>query len=71
MTCLKLTAVKNWNLTKINIGGAYLCTSLNGFKVFMMFDRSMTDFCEDWLPNMKEYLSEGGKLIVKVDKAMY
>jgi hypothetical protein len=29
MTCLKLAADKNWGLTKINIGGAYLCTSIN------------------------------------------
>jgi hypothetical protein len=71
MTCLKHTAVKNWELTKIDIGGAYLCASMNNGKVFMMLDKSMTVFCEGWLPNMKKYLREDEKLIVKVDKAMY
>jgi hypothetical protein len=71
MTCLKLAVVKKWEITKIDIGGAYLCASMNDDKVFMMLDKSMTVFCERWLPNMKENLREDGKLIVKVDKAMY
>jgi hypothetical protein len=36
-----------------------------------MLDRTMTKLCKEWLPNMKEYVCEEGKLIVKLDKAMH
>jgi hypothetical protein len=72
MTCLKLAATKSWDLTKVDIRGTYLCASINkSDEVYMMLDRSMTTMCNDWMPDMKEYIREDGKLIVKLDKALY
>jgi hypothetical protein len=72
MTCLKLAAMKGWGLTKIDIAGAYLCADIGERdKVFMLLDKSLSSMCEEWVPEVKQYLREDGKLVVKLDKALY
>jgi hypothetical protein len=72
MICLKLAAVKNWYLTKIDIGGAYLCANIDEEdEVFIVLDRVMTNLCQEWLPDVTEYIRDDGKLVVKLDKEMY
>jgi hypothetical protein len=72
MTCLKLAAVKGWSLTKIDITSAYLCADIGrDDEVFMILDRTMSNLCKGWLLEVKEYFREDGKLVVKLDKALY
>jgi hypothetical protein len=72
MTCLKLAAMKGWGLTKIDIADAYLFADIDEHdEVFMLLDKSLSSMCEEWVPEVKEYLREDGKLVVKLDKALY
>jgi len=72
MTCLKLAVVKGWGLTKIDIAGAYLCADIGeNDEVFMLLDKTLSSLCEEWMPEVKEYFREDGKLVVKLDKALY
>jgi len=72
MTCLKLAAVKNWDLLELDVGGAFLCAPIDeGAEVFMFLDKGMTEMCVDCMPQYKEFVREDGKLFVRVDKAMY
>jgi hypothetical protein len=72
MTCLKLAAVKNWELLKLDVGGAFLCAPINEEEeVFMVHDEAMSDMCVEYMPEFKDYVRGDGKLVVKVNKAMY
>lgn len=72
MTCLKLAAVKNWDLLKVDIGGVFLCADVDDSEeVFMFLDNMMSEMCIQWMPELKDYLRPDGKLTVRVDKAVY
>jgi hypothetical protein len=72
MTCLKLAARHNWDLLKLDVGGAFLCADMDeSEEVFMVLDRQLSQMCGDWVPGAGEYLRDDGKLVVKVNKAMY
>jgi len=43
MTCLKLAAAQGWDLLKVDIGGAFLCASIDeSEEVFMLIDEALT-----------------------------
>jgi hypothetical protein len=72
MTCLKLAAVQGWDLLKVDVGGAFLCASIDDSEeVFMQLDESLSTMAKDWIPEVAEFIRDDGKLIVRVDKAMY
>jgi hypothetical protein len=72
ITCLKLAAVKGWDLLKVDVGGAFLCAPINeDEEVFMTLDDAITYMAIDWMPELQEYVRTDGKLTVRVDKAMY
>jgi hypothetical protein len=72
MTCLELAATKDWGLTKIDIASAYLCAGIGeNDEVFMVLDRTLSNLCEESMPEVKEYLGEDGKLVVRLDEALY
>lgn len=48
MTCLKLAAVKNWNMLKLDVGGAFLCANMDeDEEVFMVLDKQLSGMCVD------------------------
>jgi hypothetical protein len=72
MTCLKLAARHNWDLLKLDVGGAFLCATMDeSEEVFMVLDKQLSQMCGNWIPGASEYLRYDGKLVVKVNKAMY
>jgi hypothetical protein len=72
ITCLKLAAVKGWDLLKLDVGGAFLCAPIGeDEEVFMSLDRELASKAVECMPEVKPFLGEDGKLIVRVDKAMY
>jgi hypothetical protein len=72
MTCLKLVAVKGWDLLKLDVGGAFLCAPIGEDKeVFISLDRELASKAVECMPELKPFLGDDGKLIVRVDKAMY
>jgi hypothetical protein len=72
MTLLKLAAVMGWNLLKVDVGGAFLCASIDETEeVYMIIDETLTEMAGELMPEVTEYIREDGKLVVRVDKAMY
>jgi len=65
MTCLKLAAVQGWDLLKADVGGAFLCASIDeSEEVYMILEEAL-------MPELAKYIRNDGKLAVKVEKAMY
>jgi len=71
MTCLKLAAVKGWDLLKLDVGGAFLCAPIGEEEVYMILDKDLANKVVTSMPEYSEYLGDDGKLVVRVDKAMY
>jgi predicted heme/steroid binding protein len=69
MTCMKLAAVKG---LKLDVGGAFLCAPIgDGEEVYMSLDRELADKAVESMPELKAYQGEDGKIVVRVDRAMY
>jgi hypothetical protein len=72
MTCLKLAAVQGWDLLKVDVGGVFLCALIDDSEeVFMQLDKSLSTMAKDWIPEVGKFIRDDGKLIIRVDKAMY
>jgi len=72
MTCLKLAAVKNWDLLKLDIGGAFLCAPIDKEQeVYMSLGPELAEKAVECMPYLAEFIDQQGRLIAKVDKAMY
>jgi len=72
MTCLKLAAVKQWDLLKLDIAGAFLCAPIdNEQEVFMSLGPELAEKAVECMPYLNEYVDQQGRIIVRVDKAMY
>jgi hypothetical protein len=72
MTCLKIAAVKGWDLLKLDVGGAFLCAPIgDSEEVYMVLDRDLAEKAADIMPELKEFVGTDGRLVVRVDKAMY
>ena len=51
MTCLKLAAVNNWDMLKLNVGRAFLCANMDDSEeVYMVLDRQLSEMCGEWVP---------------------
>jgi hypothetical protein len=72
MTCLKLAAVHNWDMLKLDIGGAFLWADMtDSEEVYMLLDQQLSEMCSEWVPGVREFVRGNGKLAVKVSKAMF
>jgi hypothetical protein len=71
MTCLKLAALKDWDMLKLDVSCAFLCAPINDEEVFMFLDEGMSGMCVQFMPKYEEYLRTDGRLVVKVNKAIY
>ncbi len=72
MTCLKLAAAMEWDLLKVDVGGAFLCATIDeNEEVFMLLDESLAGMAAEWIPGIANFVQEDEKLAVRVEKAMY
>jgi hypothetical protein len=72
MACLKLAAVKGWDLLKLNVGGAFLCAPIDeNEEVYMWLGPELVEKAVECMPYLAEFVDETGRVVVKVDKAMY
>jgi histone deacetylase 1/2 len=57
---------------KADVGGAYLNALLGrNDEIYMEIRKEITDILVEALPELKEYVTEDGKLIVRIVKALY
>ncbi len=62
MTLLKLAAVKGWDLLKVDVGGAFLCASIDETEeVYMIIDETLTEMAGELMPEVTEYIREDRK----------
>jgi hypothetical protein len=53
MTCLKLAAAMEWDLLKVDVGGAFLCAPIDkNEEVFMLLDESLASMAAEWIPDV-------------------
>ncbi len=72
MTCLKIAAVKGWDLLKIDFGGAFLCASMDDTEEFFMsLDKELSAMAAECMLRLKEFIDSTGRITVQVNKAMY
>jgi hypothetical protein len=72
MTCLKVAAARNWGLLKLDIGGAFLCAPIDEEQeVYMSLGAELAEKAVECMPYLAEFIDQQGRLIVKVDKAIY
>jgi hypothetical protein len=65
MTCLKLAAAMEWDLLKVDVGGAFLCAPIDkNEEVFMLLDESLASMAAEWIPDIANFVREDGKLAV-------
>jgi Reverse transcriptase (RNA-dependent DNA polymerase). len=57
---------------KVDIGGAYLNAFLDEKdEIFMEISKEIAEILLDAMPELEEYETEDGKMIVKIEKALY
>jgi hypothetical protein len=72
MACLKLAADRGWDLLKVDVGGTFLCASIDdNEEVFRQLDKNLASMAKEWMPDLKGFIREEGRLIVGNDKAIY
>ena len=71
MMCLVIAAHENRKVAAMDIGGAYLNADRQGADVIMELERDLTTILCEAMPNMKEFVGKDGKILMKLDKALY
>jgi len=71
MMCLVIAARENRKAAAIDIGGAYLNAERTGEEVFMELEPGLAKILAKVAPEVRPYLDEKGRLLVKLDKALY
>ena len=73
MTIATIAAKEGRHVIVIDIGGAFLNTSLadTGMIVHMRLDKTMTAVILRIMPHYAEYLEADGTMVVQLDKALY
>ena len=71
MMVLVLAAQQRRRVTCVDIGGAYLNAPMEGESVIMELDPMLTKFALEIKPDLKPFVDQRGKLLVKLDKALY
>ena len=68
---LAIAAAKRHKAAVIDIGGAYLNAEMTGEEVLMELDQVLTRFVMKACPECIPYVDHKGKMVVKLDKALY
>jgi len=66
-----LAARENHCVATFDIASAYLNADMTGPSVYMRFDREMSTILVQLEPELTEFVTDNGCLIVKLDKALY
>eukprot|EP00557_Chaetoceros_sp_GSL56_P005694 CAMPEP_0176500028 /NCGR_PEP_ID=MMETSP0200_2-20121128/13286_1 /TAXON_ID=947934 /ORGANISM="Chaetoceros sp., Strain GSL56" /LENGTH=1532 /DNA_ID=CAMNT_0017898575 /DNA_START=170 /DNA_END=4768 /DNA_ORIENTATION=+ len=70
--CLVIGCLKRMKFAKADIGGAYLNAYLDDAdEVFMEISREIAEILFEAMQELQVYKTEDGKLIVKIEKALY
>jgi histone deacetylase 1/2 len=72
IACLIVGCLRGMRFAKLDIGGAYLNALLDvGDEIFMEISKEIADILVEALPELEEYRTDDGKLIVRILKALY
>ena len=66
-----LAALEKRHVVTVDIAGAYLNADMTGDEVLMKLDSTMTAILIKIRPEYKQYLTEQGTMVVRLDKALY
>lgn len=69
--CLVIAAVGRRKAATMDIGGAYLNAVMTGEEVIMELDKMLTSILAKVAPEVKPYVDEKGRLLCKLDRAVY
>jgi hypothetical protein len=71
MMCLVTAASEGRKAVAIDIGGAYLNAERTGEEVIMELEPGLADILKKVAPEVAPYVGDNGKLLVRLDKALY
>lgn len=71
MMLLQIAASRNQHAAVIDVTAAYLEAEMTGEEVFMEADPLITKLILKMDPNLKPFVDEKGKMVFKLDKAVY
>jgi histone deacetylase 1/2 len=70
--CLVNASYKKWKIGKVDISGAYLNAMIDDKEeVYMELSKQITEVLVEGFPELKPYVTDDGKLLVKIMKALY
>jgi hypothetical protein len=59
-------------MLKLDVGGAFLCANMDDTEeVYMILDKQLSDMCKEWIPEVEHFIRKDGKLVVRVNRAIY
>ena len=68
---LTISAAENRHVVTMDIAGAYLNASMSSIVVYMYFEPALATMLCELVPEYKKYLMKDGRMVVKLDKALY
>ena len=74
LTCLTVAAAEGRHISAVDIGGAYLNAdrdSAKGEEVIMELEPMLVSILSKMAPEIKPYIDDRGRVLVKLSKAMY
>ena len=69
--CLAIAAREGRHVSTIDIGGAYLNAEMSGEEVIMELEPMLATILRKLDPTIQPYVDERGKILVRLDKALY
>jgi len=72
MAYLKIAAVEDCLMMKVDISGAFLTADIDDAQeVWLCIDKDLTSLIVKWKPEFKKYMRKDGSIMCKVLKEMY
>ena len=71
MTVLAIAAKENRHIAALDVGKAYTNADMTGEEVYIEVDSFVTAYILKHKPDLKPFLEESGKMIFKLNKALY
>jgi hypothetical protein len=69
--CLSIAAKEGRSVATADIGGAYLNADMDDEEVLMELEPALIEVVRTFLPNVDPFVDGRGKMVVKLDKALY
>jgi hypothetical protein len=71
MMLLTIASIERRSVAVLDIGMAYVNADMTGEEVFVELDPFITRFLKKYKPELKPFVGENGKLVCKLNKALY